>query len=106
AGQVGILQVVGQILLAGEEPYERSSLLRDVVADRAAQHRIGGLERVKDRALRRLTVKVERHLVVDMRERPQMRGKHDSNHTEAHDHHTPASDGGSAWTLTDSTARR
>ena len=41
-----------KILLAGEEPHERPALLRDVVADRPAQHRIAGLERVEDRALR------------------------------------------------------
>src|SRR5688572_308107 len=58
-GQRGVRQLVGQILLAGEEPHERSALLCDVVADRPAQHRIPGLERVEDRALRDLTLDVE-----------------------------------------------
>src|SRR5216110_2930010 len=38
-----------------------------------AQHRIGGLERIEDRPLRRSAVDVELHLAVDARERPQMR---------------------------------
>jgi hypothetical protein len=50
---------VGQILLAGEEPYERSALLRDLIADRPAQHRIAGLEGVEDRALRDRPLDVE-----------------------------------------------
>jgi hypothetical protein len=36
-----------QILLAGEEPHERSALPGDVVADRSAQHRITRLECVE-----------------------------------------------------------
>src|SRR5216117_4082310 len=51
-GQRGIRRFVGHILLAGEEPHERPAPLRDVVADSPAQHRIAGLERVEDRALR------------------------------------------------------
>ena len=65
----------------------------DVVADRPAQHRIAGLERVEDRALRDRTLDVELHLAVDARQRPQMRRKHDSDH-------------GSVWTSTESTAGR
>ena len=42
-------ELVGQILLAGEEPHERAALLRDVVADRPTQHRIAVLEGVEDR---------------------------------------------------------
>ena len=49
-----------QVLLTGEEPDERPPLLCDVVADRSAQHRIAGLERVEDRALRDLTLDLER----------------------------------------------
>jgi hypothetical protein len=33
-----------QIHLAGEEPQHRSALVRDVVADRPAQHRIAGFQ--------------------------------------------------------------
>ena len=45
-------RLVGQVLLAGEKPDEWSTLLRDVISDCAAQHRIVGLERIKDRSLR------------------------------------------------------
>src|ERR687888_2071323 len=71
-GQGGLWQLVGQVLLAGEEPDERSAPLRDVVADRPAQHRIAGLERVEDRALRDLTLDVELHVAFDLRELAQM----------------------------------
>ena len=67
--------------------------LRDVVADRPAQHRIAGLERVEDRALRDRALDLELHLAVDARQRPQMRREHDSDH-------------GSVWTSTESTAGR
>jgi len=41
---------VGQVLLAGEEPDERPPPVHGVVADRAAQHRVAGLESVEDQA--------------------------------------------------------
>lgn len=82
-----------QIPCAGKEPQERSALVRDVVADRPAQHRIASLERIEHRALGHLTFDVERHFPVDFRELPQMCGKHDSDH-------------GTVWTSTDSTAGR
>src|SRR2546422_7983266 len=77
-GQRSVRLFVGQVLLAGEESYKRGALLRDVIADRPAQHRIAGLERVEDRALRGLTLAVERHLAVDVRQRPQTYRDHDS----------------------------
>ena len=53
--------------------WDRSSpLLRDVVADRAAQHRVAGLERVENRALRDVTLDFELYLTVDVRELAQM----------------------------------
>jgi hypothetical protein len=57
-GQRGIRRGVGQILLTGEESYERSAPLRDVVTERAAQHRIAGFEGIKDGALRHWTLDV------------------------------------------------
>src|SRR5437773_3397892 len=93
-GQRGVRRLVGEILLAGEEPHERPALLRDVVADRPAQHRIAGLERVEDRARRGDTLDVELHLTVDVRERPQMRREHDPD------------DHGNVWTSTDTTDGR
>ena len=92
-GQGGVRPFVGQILLTGEEPHERSALLRDLVADRPAQPRIAGLERVEDRALRDRPLDVERHLVVDVRECPEMGWEDDADH-------------GSVWTSTDTTAGR
>jgi hypothetical protein len=61
---------VGQILLAGEEPHKRAALVRDMVADGAAQHRIAGLKRVEDGTLCGLTLDVELHLAVDVCKRP------------------------------------
>src|SRR2546426_4003600 len=84
---------MGQILLAGEEPHERPAPLRDVVADGPAQHRIAGLERVEDRALRDRTFDVDLHLAVDARQLPQMWRGHDAGH-------------GSVWASTGSTTRR
>src|SRR5437016_89342 len=60
---------------------------------RPPQHRIGGLERVEDRALRGLTLDVELRLAVDARERPQMCREHDPDHD-------------SVWTSTDTTDGR
>src|SRR5271157_2241235 len=92
-GQRGVRQLVGQILLAGEEPDERSAALHDVIADRPAQHRIASLERIEDCALCNRTDHVELHLTGDLRQLPQMRREHDSDH-------------GSVWTSTDSTGGR
>src|SRR5437773_5779823 len=78
--QRGIRRFVGQILLASEEAHERPAPLRDLVADRPAQHRIAGLERVEDRALRGLCLDVELHLPVDARQFPQMRREDDADH--------------------------
>ncbi len=82
-----------QILLAGEEPQERPAPQRAVVADRPAQHRIAGLECVKDRALRSRALNVELDLAVDARQRPQVCREHDPYH-------------GSVWTSTERTAGR
>src|SRR5918992_4240036 len=43
-GQQRVRRFVRQILLAGEESYEGPALLRHLVTDRAAQHRIARLE--------------------------------------------------------------
>src|SRR2546422_8923784 len=51
-GERGIRRLVRQVPLAGEEPQEGPPPLGDVVADRAAQHRIAGLERGQHRAPR------------------------------------------------------
>src|ERR1700722_6671641 len=51
-GQRLIRRLVGPILLAGEEAQEGAALQSDVIANRAAQHGIAGLERVERRAQR------------------------------------------------------
>src|SRR5437763_5633745 len=71
---------MGQVLLTGEEPQERSALLRDVVADSPPQPWIAGFERVEDRALRHRSLDLQLHLAVHTRQRPQMCREHDSNH--------------------------
>ena len=47
--------------------YERSSLMRDVIPDRAAQHRVAGFECIEDRALRRYAGNVECHFLLGVR---------------------------------------
>src|SRR5262249_50261056 len=84
----------GEILFAGEEPHERAAPVRDVIPDRPAQHRIGRLERVEDRALRRPTLDVELHFAAHPRERPQVCRQHDPD------------DHGSVWTSTATTEGR
>jgi hypothetical protein len=71
---------VGEVLPTGEEPYQRSSPLRDVIAEGTAQHRITGLEGIQDRTLGHLAFDVELHLVLDMSQSSQMCREHDSNH--------------------------
>src|ERR1700674_151531 len=92
-GQRGIRRLKGIVLLASEEAQERAAFLGDMISDRAAQHRILGLEGVEHRTLRDGTLDVELHLGADARQRPQMSGEYDANH-------------GSVWTSTESTAGR
>src|SRR5215471_8579188 len=82
-----------QILAAGEEPDKRAALLRDMIADRPAQHRIARLQRVEHRALRDRTFDVEHHFAIDLRELAQMCWQRDSDHD-------------SVWTSTETTAGR
>src|SRR5258707_14342462 len=63
-GQRGVRRFMRQILSTGEEPHKRTALVRDVLANRPAQHRIAGLERVEDRALRGLALDLELHLAI------------------------------------------
>src|SRR5438309_5533744 len=75
-----IRRLVREILLAREEPYERAALPSRVVTYGASQHRIGALHCIEDGALRHRALHVERDLVADVRERPQMMRKHDADH--------------------------
>ncbi len=71
---------MGQILLAGEEPQERPTLLRDLVADRPAQHGIAGLERVEDRPQRDRAVELKFYFAANVRQRSEMLRDYDSDH--------------------------
>src|SRR5207245_4787847 len=75
-------QVVGgfvrEILLAGKEPHERAALVRDLVTDRPAQHRVARLERVEDRALGGFALDVEVHLALDELESASTRRDYDA----------------------------
>jgi hypothetical protein len=75
---------VRQILLAGEKAQERPPLLRDLIADSSAQHGIAGLECVEDRTLRDWTLDLEFDLAADVRQRPKVLRKFDSNHDSFH----------------------
>src|SRR5262245_18648166 len=79
-GQRGVGGLVGQVLLAGEESDERPALLRHLVADRAAQHRVRRLEGVEDGARGDRRGHVELHLAADLGEGPQVRGQDDADH--------------------------
>src|SRR5262245_4823090 len=92
-GQRGVGRLVRQVLFAGEKAQHRPALVRTVVADRPAQHRIAGLQRVEDRALRRHALDLELNLALDARQHPQMIRQHHSDHD-------------SVWTSTDSTYGR
>src|SRR5712692_5097469 len=91
--QRSIRRLEGIVFLAGEEAQERTALLRDVIADGTAQHRILRFEGVEHRALGDRTLNVQLHLGTDARQRSQMTWKYDADH-------------GSVWTSTESTAGR
>src|SRR6266481_2515291 len=84
---------MGKILLAGEEPQERPTLLRDMVADRPPQHRITRFQRVDHGMLRHRALDLDLHLAGHMRQPSQVCWEHDTDH-------------GSVWTSTESTAGR
>src|ERR1700731_108534 len=69
-----------EILCAREEPQKWPALLRNLIANRAAQHRIAGLERVQYRTLRRRTLNRKLHVALHSCQRPQMRRQHHADH--------------------------
>jgi hypothetical protein len=71
---------MGQIFFAGEEAQERPALLRDLIANSAAQHGIAGFQRVQHRALRHWSFDFNLHLNVDVRQSSQMLRQCDSDH--------------------------
>jgi hypothetical protein len=71
---------VRQILFAGEKPYKWPASVRDLIADRPAQHRIAGFERVENRALRDPPLDVDAHLAAYARQLAKMDRERDSDH--------------------------
>jgi hypothetical protein len=72
---------VREILLAGEESQEWSTLLRNVVSDRAAQHRIASLKAVKDGTLSDRAFNLQLNLGAgDVCQRAQMIGQDNPDH--------------------------
>src|SRR5260370_10447459 len=71
-GQRGVWRLVRKIFFARKEPQKWATLLRDVIANGAAHHRIAGLERIDHRALRGGTRDFELHLTLDARQSAQM----------------------------------
>jgi hypothetical protein len=92
-GQRDVGRLVRQVQLAGEEPDERPARPALVTADRPAQHRVAGLQRVQDRPLGNRAFDIQSDLAVDPRQRAQVRWEYHPDH-------------GSVWTSTDSTAGR
>jgi hypothetical protein len=72
---------MGQILLAGEEAQEWPPLLRDLVADRPAQHGIAGFERVEDRPQRDRAVELKFYFAANVRQRSEMLRDYDADHS-------------------------
>src|SRR2546430_1879340 len=79
-GQWTVGRVERQVLLAGEEPHQSAPLSSDLVPDRAAKHRVAGLEGIEHRLRRRLSKDLELDLAFDLGEIPQMRRENDTNH--------------------------
>src|SRR5690606_13000352 len=92
-GQFRLGPIVRQILLAGEEPHERTPLACRVVAYGAAEHRVLRLERVEHRRPRRAAADLDRHLAAQLREQLEVRRQLDT-------------DGHSVYASTDSTGGR
>ena len=67
-----------EVLAAGEEANERTAPVRHLIADRSRKHRVRGLERVEDGALRGAVANIERDFGADAGERSQVRGQLDA----------------------------
>jgi hypothetical protein len=87
-----------EILLTSKETQERPTLLRDVVADGAAQHRIAGLEGIEYGALSDRARDLDFHLAPNIRQGAEMMRECDSDH--------PKCVHASVCTSTESTAGR
>src|ERR1019366_7223342 len=88
-----IVELMRHVLPAGEEPHKSTALSCGLVANCPAQHGIGPLDGVKDRALGHGAREVKGQRAIDAREVSQMEGQDHLDH-------------GSVCTSTDSTAGR
>ena len=73
-----------QIFFAGEETQEWPALLRDVVADGAAEHRILGFKRVEYRPLCNLTFDLKPDIAANLGKGSQVWRECDSDHGGPH----------------------
>jgi hypothetical protein len=78
--QPGFGRFEGQILFAGVETDERSPAQRDPVSDRPSQNRITRFESVENRPQRGRLIYFELHIVVDPRQRAQVKRKNNTDH--------------------------
>src|SRR6266404_210214 len=79
-GQGRIRWIMRHIFAADKEPHQRSALLRVVIANRPAQHRILCFERIEKRLDCDGSVKIDNYLVTDTGERAQMVRKNNADH--------------------------
>ena len=71
---------MGQIFFAGKKSQEGTALLRDVIADCAAQHGISDFERIEDRAHRHRALDRELDIATNLRQGSKMGREYDSDH--------------------------
>ena len=72
ARQRRVGRIMGKILATGEEAHERAAIMRDVVANRPAQHRIARFDGVEHRALGDWPGNFDCYLAIDLRELAQI----------------------------------
>jgi hypothetical protein len=70
----------GEVFRAGEKAEEGPALQRDVIADRAAEHRVAGFESVQDGTLGDRTCDFEMNLAANVSECAEMSGERYTDH--------------------------
>jgi hypothetical protein len=75
-----VRELMREILLAGEEPNERSAKLCLVIPDGASERGIVALQGIQHSSLRHRAVYFHEHFAIDSRERSKANRQHDSNH--------------------------
>src|SRR5262249_54652567 len=78
-GQRRVRRFVGEVFATSEKTKKGAALLRDVIANGAGEHRVGGFERVQHGALRGRRVHFQLQFAADAGERAQMRRQHDAD---------------------------